>query len=121
MPMASEKERPRIIFVWITGWASGLRPSASIARPTRLPMAMAGPKAPRPMAMPAPMNFNPASLIANLVAPASWAATRAPSAMGGGAVAFIRLLGGMLAVRHRHHSEHKRQHGENERLDHADE
>src|SRR3989304_9346794 len=40
---------------------------------------------------------------------------------GGGGMTFIRLVGGMLAVRHRHDSEHKRQHGEDKRLDHADE
>src|SRR3972149_9508547 len=40
---------------------------------------------------------------------------------GGGGLALPRLMGGMLAVRHRHDSEHKRQHGEDERLDHADE
>src|SRR3990172_6834571 len=35
MPMASAKASPRIMLVWITGWASGLRPRASMARPTR--------------------------------------------------------------------------------------
>ena len=84
MAMASANARPRIMFVWITGCASGLRPSASIARPTRLPMAIAGPNEPNPMAIPAPMNLIPSSLIVNFVAPASsWATILAPSTMGG--------------------------------------
>src|SRR5579859_5541550 len=61
MPIASAKARPRIMLVWIAGRASGLRPSASIAFATRLPMPSAGPIAPMPMAIPAPMFFMPSS------------------------------------------------------------
>src|SRR3990172_1253789 len=54
MPMASANATPRIMLVWMAARASGLRPRASIALPTRLPMASAGPKPPTPIAMAAP-------------------------------------------------------------------
>src|SRR5438309_1548929 len=67
MAIASAKAMPRIMFVWITPTASGFRPSASIALPTRLPMPMPGPRAPKPIAIAAPMNFMPGSPIARRV------------------------------------------------------
>src|SRR4030042_980051 len=146
MPMASANARPRIMLVWITGCASGLRPSASIAPRTRLPMAMAGPNAPNPIAIPAPMYLIPASLMANFVAPAScWATSRAPSSTGGirarsvsmyyllapnllllalgfrdhrpSLLLMLLLIRMRLPVGNRHHAEHQGKRGEDERLD----
>ena len=65
MAMASAKAIPRIMFVWITVCASGLRPSASIAFDTNMPMPIAGPAPPMPMATPAPMNLIASSVISN--------------------------------------------------------
>src|SRR5581483_6608220 len=63
--MASANAIPRIMLVWITGCASGLRPSASIALPVSMPMASAGARPPSPMAMPAPMYLRPVSVKAS--------------------------------------------------------
>src|SRR3972149_3642459 len=144
MPIASAKASPRIMLVWMTGWASGFRPRASMARPTRLPMARAGPKAPRPIAIPAPRNLMPSSVMANFVL--SWAAIRRPSTAGGTRARnrsiytslpwdfrfalLVRLLGGAcrrravhalsavwLPVGDGHHAEDQGEHGEDERLD----
>src|SRR3972149_882411 len=41
--------------------------------------------------------------------------------LAGTRVTYLRLVGGVLSVRHRHYPEHKRQHREDERLDDADE
>ena len=59
MPLASAKATPRIMLVWMAARASGLRPSASIALPTSMPMARAGPMPPTAMAMAAPIALAP--------------------------------------------------------------
>ncbi len=42
MPMASANATPRIMLVWMAARASGLRPRASIALATSMPMPIAG-------------------------------------------------------------------------------
>src|SRR6266542_2795924 len=148
MPMASANASPRIMLVWITGWASGLRPRASSARPTMLPMPRAGPKAPSPIAIPAPMYLIPLSLIENDVV-SCWATSRTVSITGatiasnrsiyqssfvlgltwlhmldGFVCAFLCLrfvFGRVAAVRHCHDAKNESQHREDEGLDNANE
>src|SRR5450755_2252018 len=55
MATASAKAMPRIMFVWMVGVASGLRPIACTAPPETMPMPAPAPMAPI-MARPAPRN-----------------------------------------------------------------
>src|SRR3990170_9043556 len=73
MAMASAKAKPRMKLVKSAPWASGLRPSASMALLTSMPIPGRGPSEPRPIARAAASSFKPSSVIDAVLLSLYWA------------------------------------------------
>src|SRR5438067_3809012 len=86
MATASANATPMIIGRNTVPLASGLRPIASIALPTAMPMPMPGPIAPRPIARPAPSvpydGPSCSSRSKNMPSSSAWSASQPPRTRG---------------------------------------
>src|SRR5438046_1966968 len=117
MATASAKAMPRIMFVWMVGVASGLRPMACTAPPETMPMPAPAPMAPI-MARPAPRKRIACRKVAGSFMarnpPSVWV-TELVSGRCGVLVVVAAMADGGLA------DEHQGQHAKNIGLDHTDE
>src|SRR5258708_3840640 len=128
MATASANATPMIIGKNTVPLASGLRPIASIALPTAMPMPMPGPIAPRPIARPAPSTPYDGACCSirskNIPSSSAWSASRpligrerSPRlVLAGGCRLVVKLL-----VLGRQGHEREREQGEDQGLHQADE